>query len=405
MTPRRPLPVTGILALVLVIAGLHAASGHARAAQATPVAAGTSSSPLADFLRLVPDPWGEGSESPLPLFTYADLGDQLAALGLEPPSSWQDEDGIAGLVAATAGMAPLEIWTMATQEPDRWSELFGFDAIQIDQALQYGTPPSVLTLVRGRFDTARMRAAWTQSGYKDEESVDGAIIASLLPEGGMDLRLDVSRFALGRMNNVAILPDGTIAFAPTLADIHRVIDAAAGRIPSVADQPEVGALLGAVAVPLASAQLIRGNDLRRQPPGPAVTNAGTPTVAFESPGELPPVRLALLGITVGGPLQTRGDAAATPASVAPGEPLARLVFAAVFDDEAAAAAAVPIIENRLATGGSTVLQESYADLFGAGSVTAATGSPVVLIILDAVQGRRGLWSTLYMVGDLAFLAW
>jgi hypothetical protein len=119
---------------------------------------------------------------------------------------------------------------------------------------------------------------------------------------------------------------------------------------------------------------------------------------------MPPIAFALLGVTVGGPLVRSREA--TPEPLPPGTPSARVVLALLMLGPAAAEAAVPVIEDRLATQSSAWYKRPFADVFSGWTVRAAADAPVVLIELTLGRGTSADgWLDLVRTHDLGFVAW
>ena len=127
--------------------------------------------------------------------------------------------------------------------------------------MEVGVPPLVITLLRGRFDEEKLRAAWANQGGQVID-VNGVDVASMREDFEFDIQTDIGRFGFSRFNNAAILPDGTVAFSPSLDGMRAVIAAAQGTGPSLGDRVDVAALVGAIEKPLASAYLMSGVALR-----------------------------------------------------------------------------------------------------------------------------------------------
>ena len=117
------------------------------------------------------------------------------------------------------------------------------------------------------------------------------------------------------------------------------------------------------------------------------------------------MRLALLGVTPGGPINWPG---AAPADASPDQPRARFRIAVLFATEHDASLAVPVIEERLATQASIRRGEPFADLFPAADqdVRALPDVPVVVVDLGyADDASLTLWVDLLIQRDLGFVAW
>jgi hypothetical protein len=177
--------------------------------------------------------------------------------------------------------------------------------------------------------------------------------------------------------------------------------------------------------------LVAGTALDRLPEAyedaefnPRFTPSDRETIAAQATataelGELPPVQLALVGVTPGGPVppsRTRGDEP-TPTPEAEVGPAARFAISLLMEDRAAAEEAARIVELRLdgfQTLNGLLRQEQaepFVELYPERTVGVADDAPVVEIELGFARGRADrsdenvLWFRRYDSGDLLFLYW
>jgi hypothetical protein len=382
-----------VCGLTLVLAGAVAPVAG-RAQEATPVAAAPGS--LAAMFRLAPDVVSGAEQPPMQIARYADLAAQTAVAGLPLPTRTDDPNFRPWRFALSALGVPDKLFFNATQAD--WHALLGFDVWQIDQSLQIGELPAILTFLRGRFDEAAIRAAWSSQGYRMLD-VDGVAVASLHEDASFELRTDLGRYAFGQFNNAAILPDGTLVYAATLDGMRGIIAVAHGSAPSLADRPDVAPLLGAIAQPLASALLVSGTALQwQQVFGPNVTAAQIDRIKSVWP--MPPILMALFGVTAGGPLVGGANAARTSRSEIPP---ARFEIAILLANRDAGAAAVQGVKNRLANNNDLRTHEPLTDEFASWDVHALADRPIVVLELRFAPGvQPTLW--FYLV-DLGLLGW
>jgi hypothetical protein len=402
---------TSGLGRLLLVCGLAAALlGPAlpvRAQQATPGPSHPGS--LAALLQLVPDVPAGMSGDPFPLAAYGDLAAQAAVAGLPLPTSVDDPSLIPWRFALSPVIAPYPL-VAYPQEVD-WRSLLGVAPWEIDQALQTGEELMVLTVLRGRFDPALVRAAWARQAYT-MLTVDGVAVASLHEEAnpGIDLGpLDRSlgRDVSARFNNAALLPDGTLAYAPTLDGMRALIAAALGTAPSLGDRNDVAALAGAAGEPLASALLLAGADLqgeRMLGPAlnatPAIPAVQTIAAGFE---HMPPISLALLGITPGGPLDRPSDDVGT---VQADLPPARFEIALLLPTHADAETAARIAGERVESGVSLYDFRPLTEYFASSTANAVLDQPIAVLELNfAPDVLPALWVAMINRRDLPFLAW
>lgn len=107
---------------------------------------------LQSLLAHVPDEIADLEDPDQAIIAYADIAAQLAAFDLAAPESMTD-DGVAAWAAVTTGL-PLP--SPALQYQRVFGEDYGFDLVQVDQALSIALPPFELALYRGRFDENRI---------------------------------------------------------------------------------------------------------------------------------------------------------------------------------------------------------------------------------------------------------
>jgi hypothetical protein len=174
----------------------------------------------------------------------------------------------------------------------------------------------------------------------------------------------------------------------------------------LADRPEIQLLLRAQQAPLASALLVSGTALRNTVALDTLLK-GTPVdvdalaTKIAKAGDMPPILMALLGVTPGGPVPPQF--AGTPT---PGLPAARDEFALLMPDEAAAKIAADVATKRLATGVSAVNGQPYAAMFDAWHASVPPGTPVMRLELDfAPRTSPSVWIEMPAARDLLFLAW
>jgi len=221
----------------------------------------------------------------------------------------------------------------------------------------------------------------------------------------------VAQLALARMNNVALLPDGTLIYTTYLDDIERVLAVIEGRTASIASVAQVQPLVAAAGPDLASAILTGGAALRIDSMA-VVGRGGEPAAAIATrlaePNPMPPVLLALLGVSQGGPAPPPLGDDATPEPPSPDAPRARFRMALLLQTAEAAQAAAPIIEQRLEDGESLATGQPYADVFPAAErqVEVVPNTHVVRLDLGFAEDRPpGLWLQLFYQRDLGFVAW
>jgi hypothetical protein len=340
-----------------------------------------------------------GVEDPSALVIYyADVAAQLASVGVEAPES-VDVEGFGRWAAATRTLA---MPSDSAFYLNFWREDYGFDLLQADQTISVDLPPFRLSIYRGDLDTGAVTDALSEVGYAPV-TIDGHELLSV--RGDYEIDMDAATaYQLAAMNFGVVLDDRTLAFASAGAPLAAVLDVAAGTAPSMLDTAGVAMLLEHAPPDLASAVLVPGGSLAASIP-PSLLDGGTPDISaigteMAEASKMPPVAMALLGSTVGGPLDDGG------VPVPQGTPEARAVAVLLMLNRDLAEAAAPIIEERLQTGQSAVTGQPYTSFFSDWSVGTAEGAPVVLVDLMLSEDRfPNILVSMLNARDLGFLAW
>ena len=396
-----------VVPILILVCGPVILQTQVTAQEGAPPSAADDGEGLEAMLARVPADLPELEEPENAIVTYANIAAQLEAVGGEPPESVDDEE-FGRWISATFGLA---MPSTAAQYLRLFRQDFGFDLLQADQTLEISYPPFNLAMYRGRFDQAAVTAALRDLGY-EPGGVDGQIVLSIRDDFDIDLRAGPS-YALASMNYATVLEDGTLVFAPARSIIEAVLDVEAGDAESMAERRDVADLLPHVPESLASALLFSGTQLAGGPPPVFLDPAATPdldAMATEIAAEaeererMPPVALALLGVTPGGPLVRLGEA--TPERLPPDAPEASGVVVLLMAGPAAAREAAPVIEERLATGSTYSTRQPFAEFFSEWTVSAVPDEAVVVVELTLAEGTApNILARMLYQRDLAFLAW
>ena len=388
------LALLAIAFLLATIPALTSAQGASPAATGEPTA-------LEAMLARVPADLPGLDERSGTVIAFADIAAQLDAVGVEPPAS-RDDPGYAEWAAATGSLnLPRSASTTGTYERDD----YGFDLSDVHQTFYVERPPFSLTLLQGEFDLDAVRGALETAGFTAVD-VGGHELLSLRDANAVEFDGPVG-FRMAGMNFAVILDDGTLAFSSSGEPLVAVLDVADGVAPSMLDFAGISELVAQAPPDLASAMLVIGLDLGGNLPPSLIGSTAVPDMSAmateaASRGELPPVGLALLCSTVGGPLEV-DDA---PVELPPGTPDARAVAVLLMLTPELAEAAVPVIEERLETEESVESGEPFAVTFPERSVTAVPGTPVVTVDLALAPGvRPHVLTRMFFDRDLGFLAW
>jgi len=327
------------------------------------------------------------------IVAYADLATQVDAIGVPRPESIDDEHFVRWSFGLETLFFPELLLTSSLSA--RWQELIGFDILDIDETLEIGEPPA-RTLLRGRFDHEAIEAAWARLGYQMTE-VDGLPVASLNPDGGFSIDSELGRYAFARFNNAAFLPDGTLAYAPTLDGLREIIAVTKGNAPSLADRPDVSSMVSAMDEPLVSALLLTGESLRYESLLGPVADQVT-----RLPDVMPAVELALFGVTAGGPVSRP----LSQTSPTPEIPRATFKIALLHQSEEDAVTSAQVASDRLASASSWYSMRPLAELFESMDAQALANPPVMLLsLVFADNSFATFWLRMILTRDLPFLAW
>ena len=391
----------------LTIAATAAGVPMATVAQGATPAATSASGGIATMLATAPAtyPWVEEPENLT--INVADIATQLEVAGVTPPDTG-DDPGLRQWVTANYGMA---MPSGAFDFLILWREDYGFDLLQADQTLWMHQSPFTLLLFRGRFDHDAIRARLTEKGYAEIE-FGGYPLLSLRDDYEIDFDGPFN-YGLPEMNHAAFLEDGTIAFSSVRAALAAVLHVPAGTAPSLMDHEKIAKLVEQAPAGVVSGTIVSGTALAGSLP-PAVIEVieagGTPdldAIATESAAtsEMPPIALLMLYATAGGPFI---DPSGPPEGPVPweGVPDGRAGALALMLSPEAAEAAVPVVEERLATGESGDAGVPYRDYFPQWDVRAVPSQPVLVVdlALDPERRRNHLWRMLFE-RELGFLAW
>lgn len=185
---------------------------------ATPIAT-TSSSAIADLLRVIPlDAAQQAAESGI-LFYYADVAQQLDAFGIDRAAP-RDADNLVDATIALAVASQAFQYALA----DGFEETFGFQPLSVGQTVYFGTPPHDASVFRGGIDIATVTAALEASGYEHKTFRNGGEYWTLSEDGEVDLTSPVMRFGVGALNNAGFLDDDTVVFSRFASTVEGLVE-------------------------------------------------------------------------------------------------------------------------------------------------------------------------------------
>ncbi|MDQ3655423.1 MAG: hypothetical protein M3457_10120, partial [Chloroflexota bacterium] len=233
---------------------------------------------LPDLLTYAPDRLADDSLPLNDIARYADIAGWISAHGITTPTSLADP-ALPEWKAELVNLAiPLSLRERGLEPV--WQNTYGFDLTQVEQVLIIGQAPDYVMILRGTFDAASLQAAWVASGYQAVE-VEGATVWSLFPGDTIDLSAQESRPAMGTLNNMVLLDDGTLVAAAKTSRVGSVLDVVSGGAPSLAENGDIAALLlpEAGTEGLASAVISKGSLLQTSEAamaGPVATPTSSP---------------------------------------------------------------------------------------------------------------------------------
>jgi hypothetical protein len=355
---------------------------------------------LPDLMRYSPDRLADDSLPLSDVAQYANISAWMSSRNIDIPEDPADP----AFAAWEQEMENLAIPTvLATRgNDDIWVETYGFRLSDVDQVLAVGQAPDLVLILRGDFDPAQLQAAWVESGYQAVRS-EGVTLWSLFPGEAVDLSAPASRPALGNMNNVVLLDDGTLIATSRMPRLEQSIRAVQGTEPSLNENPQIGALLAPGTFPyrLDTAVILKGSILATDPAGPVVvaTPERTPWVGDATPIVNPEAQsLALPEAT----LMLAG-------MEAPFNPDEESIFSMVltYDTADDAVQAALRAERTIRHAESPVTGERYRERFDLQSTrTYASGDGQFALYLTAyLPLGTGDWLTLIEERDLGFVMW
>lgn len=402
--------------------------------------AGPKAGSLQDLLRYAPDRLADDS-LPLPFVaSYADISGWMAMHGISKPTSLSDPSLARWERQLSALSLPTSLSTRGKES--LWKSTYGFDLTQVDQVLTVGQAPDYVIILKGAFDSTELQNAWSGSGYQAVK-VEDTTVWSLFPQDRIDLSAPASRPALGSLNNMVLLEDGTLIAAAKLSLLQSALKVYNGDKSSLGENDDVQSLLSPSNMPgqLVSAIVAKGDLLETIAPKskdgegngtniPAVDEtkstpaASTPTTA----AQMPEVKLVLIGLQQFDPAVGTATpaSAATPApaggssleaspavtttlptmvarNARPGE----MVMMLLLQDDDDVDAAQRVMRDRLATERSVVTGRLFASRLNVTSLNVSAdgaGTNMVLLRANLIDGPDD-WISIVETRDLGFAFW
>jgi hypothetical protein len=295
----------------------------------------------------------------------ASLADGLAALEADDPAAhlW-----MAALMGASSGDLDL---LRRLPQATRWPEALGFDLLDVERHLSFGTPPSDGTVVLGDFDSQAIADAYATRGYRASHVGDRTLLCGAAGcEAGMDVDLAAADPGLpfgaeiGRSEPLAVSTE-VILDSADLATLEAMMAAADGESASLAEDRAYRALALATdpGVTLTQATILPGGMLGL---GPDI---------YQLLG-LSPAEAADLITQLGDSFEPMPAAEAV--AIVDGATATEQVvtIALAFADEADAATAADVLPRRLQDGLAPSFDAPLSALLAEHGVTSVTASVV-----------------------------
>lgn len=338
---------------------------------------------LLHMLGYAPDRLQDNSLPLSDIARYANLDAWMTARGVAQPTGL-DDPGWEAWHTELATLALPEVLATRGTEPI-WLQTYGFGLQQIYQVLAVGSAPDYVMVLRGDFDADTLATAWAESGYQAVR-VDGVTYWSLYPGGSVDLSAPASRPALGNMNNLVLLEDGTLIATARSDRMEQTIRAVRGGGPTLATNEAITTLLAPGVEPqsLISAVLLKGSVLEELAIASPSADIATPVAA------LPEASMMLAGIRL------------DPAT---GQ-VPTMVIVAVYDSADDATAAHLRTTRWLESGTSAVTGAPYTDrVLPISQRVIAAGNQRLLMLHLGLGTDVTDWLQIIEQRDLGYLMW
>lgn len=271
-------------------------------------------------------------------------------------------------------------------------ELVGFGELEILQAMTSGVLPDSLQMVRLNVAASDLIPVWLEQGFEERQNDYGSFW-TIGEDAEFDLSHPVQQVLLSQFNNIAILDDRVIAFAPTSAVLADVMATAAGEQPNMLEglDPVVEALSDTAV----SAWMIDGTYAAYSPQQgltPEMMQQFEDLIAEsnDAAGEMPVIRTLCSGTTEGA---SRDESLHDDSSVA----------FMILEVEGEATQAAAVIEWRLENFPSPINGRPYAEILGEVEIEAASETVLRLSTHDGAS--RAVFSQMIMQADTMLFAW
>ena len=296
------------------------------------------------------------------------------------------------------------------READAQREALGFNFFDVERGLEAGQPPDMVTALALDVDPAQIDRALTASGYTAGTLGTAGTLYRIRDDYEIDISASLRAAQLGHLNRIGLVDSVTLVGSAT-AIIESAFQAAAGDIPSLADDPAYRAAAGVVESDPALDETGPLVGVILLPPDVLLVGSGRTTgenPPSDQPGTLPPFTLAAFATrhTLPGEDPLPNGHGATSLVLA-------LVLAPGADADAAAQTLAGRLDGyvSLVTGAPLSDRWILAQSFG----TEAEGLPVAVAVMrvddplpdeSGAPGNPGVlsWVELIFSRDVLFLA-
>lgn len=358
--------------------------------QATPATPGVTFNPepppepgtILHLLTYAPDRLADDSIPLGEIAQYADIQRWMASQGIEKPSGPEDPGWNDWLIALNSLALPEVLATRGTDPV--WQQTYGFGLSDVHQVLAVGSAPDLVLILRGDFDPENMSATWAENGYQAVR-VDQVTYWTLNPGGALDLSAPASRPALGNMNNLVLLDDGTLIATARADRLEQTLQTISDSEPSMAQNIQIESLLSPGIDPqrLVTAVILQGSVLEESLATPVALAVGTPAASNPRAG------LLLTGLEI-------SDA---------NRP--RMVIVAVFESIDDGLLANQMAIRQLSFGTSDATGAPYADQLHVETsrvVMSQHDDSLLIIVAKPLHGLED-WLRMTDQRDFGFLSW
>ena len=339
---------------------------------------------LLHMMSYTPDRLGDNSLPLSDIARYADITRWMDMQGIPLPSGPSDPGWELWESQLPALALPEVLATRGTDEI--WIDTYGFGLHDLDQVLAVGSAPDYVMVMRGDFDPDTIHATWAENGYQAVR-VNDVTYWSLYPGDTVDLSAPASRPALGNMNNLVLLEDGTLIATSRSGRMEQTIRTIHGESPSLAQNPQITSLLAPGTSPehLLTAIVLKGNVLEEMSVGAPLLRRATPQAA------LPQASLMLAG------LQHSPESGSRP----------EMVVIAVYDSAEGAIRAQQRVREQLTSGTSGVTSEPYSQRVSLVTMRVVSSTDDLHLLLVKLTPEYGYadWLQILEERDLGYLMW